>query len=495
MGGVVLPKDAKGDRSSTAFNKTVYSEMAKALGDDAFANAIKSEKDWRHQYVAYLDKLAKTLVDTAGQGTEQNAKALECLRLGLQQVRAMEFEDADKNYKPLDFALGAGSALFEPVRVVGTGACQTDIPLEYCGSFLQGSEIDAQCQTWASYGNMEPDCAEAIAKGAKNVGSLQGRCFVILGVSSELGPAKLLLQAGATVIAVARRKPDRWAPLISFARGTSGTLVFPVPKDKVPGDVVKASDSELAEHAGIDIIADAPSLATWVQQCIQEQATGPITICTYLYLDGEANLRVTAVSDYIIEQASKYGAGKVSFAWLSSCSTTHVMRKDAAAAQENNYANSTWVQQRTGTRQECESVTEGNLFHGFEVMQGPNYALSQSMRQWRAMLLHSAGFVVSAPITPMCRTESVCSNKTMAAALQGVAYIRPLEAFDPETCRAAMFFILISDLMEPVPELPSPFHLFTRKAFHSGLWRCGFLMSSLGVQTAMWGQLMPKLSS
>lgn len=35
-------------------------------------------------------------------------------------------------------------------------------------------------------------------------------------------------QAGATVAAVATRRPKRWADLIAFAKGTPGTLLVPV---------------------------------------------------------------------------------------------------------------------------------------------------------------------------------------------------------------------------------------------------------------------------
>merc|ERR550514_1137180 len=108
------------------------------------------------------------------------------------------------------------------------------------------------------------------------------------------------------------------------------------------------------------------------------------------------------------------------------------------------------------------------------------------------MLLHAEGFVVSTPITPMCRTVSVCKNGTMAAALDGVAYTPPLEAFQPEACRAAMLAVLVSDLAEPIPSLPSPFHLFARKAFHSGLWRSAFQMDSLAKVTWLLGKVWPR---
>jgi len=44
MSGVLFPKTEKGDRSTTAFNKNVYSEMAQALGQPTLAKAIVRER-------------------------------------------------------------------------------------------------------------------------------------------------------------------------------------------------------------------------------------------------------------------------------------------------------------------------------------------------------------------------------------------------------------------------------------------------------------------
>ena len=54
------------------------------------------------------------------------------------------------------------------------------------------------------------------------------------------------------------------------------------------------------------------------------------------------------------------------------------------------------------------------VYDGYMNLQGPNYALSQHMRQWRAMLLHHDGFVVSTPMAPACRTASMRSRSSSA---------------------------------------------------------------------------------
>merc|ERR1712032_1291590 len=56
----------------------------------------------------------------------------------------------------------------------------------------------------------------------------------------------------------------------------------------------------------------------------------------------------------------------------------------------------------------------------------------------------------------------------------------------------AMFAILISELTEQQPpKLESPMHLFSRKSFHSGSWRCPFDLSSLGASTWVLGRVAP----
>ena len=50
----------------------------------------------------------------------------------------------------------------------------------------------------------------------------------------------LFRQAGATVAAVATRRPKRWAELIAFARQSAGTLLVPVsPNQAVNNDEEK----------------------------------------------------------------------------------------------------------------------------------------------------------------------------------------------------------------------------------------------------------------
>ncbi|CAE8736873.1 unnamed protein product [Polarella glacialis] len=408
----------------------------------------------------------------------------------------MDFEATAGSIVPLAQAMASPASKFQTVKVQGTGAIKTDFALPYDGAELRGQELESQCDQWAEVGTMEPDCAAALKAGARKLGELKGRTFLILGAGSELGPARPLLEAGATVVAVATRRSQRWADLIAFARGTAGTLLIPVAGQAGQAWQVPGSDEELAKSAGADLLAEAPAVSEWLVRC-GRVAPGLVTLGTYLYADGEANMRLTAAADFVVEALAKaLGNQKVSFAYLASSSTAVVIPPEAVQAQADNYAQANNWAKLCGTRRNCAPL-EGSsvplhIYRGIEVLQGPNYALSQSMRQWRAVLLHMEGFVVSAPVAPNCRTESVLHNKTMAVILEGVGYWAPMESFDADTARMAMYAILISDLSEKPPQLASPMHLFARKSFHSGGWRCPFELSSLGMTTWVLGKLAPR---
>eukprot|EP00933_Yihiella_yeosuensis_P051291 TRINITY_DN49188_c0_g1_i1.p1 TRINITY_DN49188_c0_g1~~TRINITY_DN49188_c0_g1_i1.p1 ORF type:complete len:499 (-),score=104.02 TRINITY_DN49188_c0_g1_i1:177-1673(-) len=488
MPGIQWPLTEKGDRSTTGFNKAVFKGIAEGLGCENLSGAISSEKDWRHKYAGHLNELVENLAVVASQDAPKMAAAL---RKGLDLARAMDFEVADGNFMPLAQAMGAAPAkTFQSVAVKGNGAPKSELVLPYAGRELRGADLDAQCDLWASVGTIEPDAAAAIKAGAQRLGELRGRTFLVLGAGSELGPVRPLLEAGATVAAVATRRPQRWSDLISFARSTAGTLLVPVEDGKT-----SSNDQELAQIAGADLLTESPGVVDWLVRCGKE-ASGPVTLSTYLYADGEANVRLTAAADYAAEAAAKaLGPQKVSFAYLASGSTTYVIPDEAVRAQDTIFASSNAWSKFFGKRKDCAPSVSGSslpIYRGFEVLQGPNYALAQCMRQWRAVLLHMEGFVVSTPLTPNCRTESVVHNKTMAVILEGMAYWTPMESFDADTARMAMLGILVTDLAEPVPKLDSPMHIFKRKAFHSGLWRCPFELGSLGMSTWILGKIAPR---
>jgi len=486
MAGIQFPANDKGDRSTTSFNKDVYSAMANSLGAKELEDKIKSEKDWRHKYSVHLDQIVESTLKL------QDTSALqEVLKKALEKARNMDFEVSGSPAVPLGQAIQSTPTKFVTKKVTGSGQPVSSFVLPYNGQQLKGSQLDQQCDQWSSYGTMEPDCATAIKNGSRKMGEMKGRTFLVLGAGSELGPVRPLLEAGATVAAVATRRPKRWADLIAFARKSAGTLLVPV--SPTAGEV--NNDEDLAAVAGADLLTETPQILEWLLRCGRE-ATEKVTMGTYLYADGEANVRLTVASDYIVDSLKSLGKDKVSFAYLSSCSTSTAIPAEAIQAQEANFQTAGRWATMFGERHKCKKLEEARYFlSAFEVLQGPNYALAQMMRQWRAALLYMEGFTVSAPMAPVCRTESVVHNATMAVILEGIAHFPPQESYDADTGRMAMFAILISDLTEPMPKLASPLHVVTRKAFHSGIWRTPFVMASLGKTTWFLGKVAPKRSA
>ena len=483
MAGIQFPLAHNGRRSTTVFHKAVLAGMAESLSEHDLAQAIRSEEEWRRKYVGFFDALVKAL-----HACKDVAQLASTLRGGLDIARAVEFE-AGSTSGPL--ATAAPSVKFQTVRIQGTGAPKTEFQLPYEGKRLVGAELESQCDAWAAYGTMETDCADAIKKGARRMADLRGRTFLVLGAGAELGPVRQLLEAGATVAAVATRRRERWADLVEFARCTAGTLLVPVAGEEAPVE----SDQELAAVAGADLLAATPAVVDWLIRCGQE-APGKVTLGTYLYADGEANLRLTVGADLAASAlADALGNEKMSFAYLGSSWTSFAVPAHVIEAQKRHFATAGLFPKIFAKKSACSKLECEDSFYflsNFIVLQGPNYALAQTLRQWRAVLLHIDGFVVSSPIAPNCRTVNLTRNPTLATLLKGVAHWAPMETFDPETGRAAMLAILLHDLAETPPKkLSSPMQLLTRAAFHSGIWRCPFDLRSLGTTTYILGKVRP----
>ena len=67
-----------------------------------------------------------------------------------------------------------------------------------------------------------------------------------------------------------------------------------------------------------------------------------------------------------------------------------------------------------------------------------NYALSKRLQNWRAMTARNAGQLVSINVAPSTATASVVSNKSFAAAFEGMASFPPMEIMREETSRAVV---------------------------------------------------------
>jgi len=355
-----------------------------------------------------------------------------------------------------------------------------------------------QLNQWARYGTIEPSAADAIEQVVRNPEwvDLSDRYFVLLGAGSAMGPFLVLMSLGANVIAVDLDRENIWERLISVAKLSSGTLTFPLKKpqnDFPPEDVSK--------YAGSNLITQAPEINNWLQGLYTDKQ---ITVGCYVYLDGEAHVKVALACDAIMKELSE--KRKATLAFLCTPTDIHVIPDDARRNASENYglnlANVPLLpirllgSPRYLVKNALPQVTTQNgkkisYVDGLVVAQGPNYALAKRMQHWRAIVARAGGCRVSTHIAPSTSTASVVSNKQFAWAYDGMPYFKPFEIFQQDTSNAVMAAILIHDLnnskavANPHVQLENPLELFREASFHGGVWRAGYKVGSIGEVSAV----------
>jgi len=157
---------------------------------------------------------------------------------------------------------------------------------------------------------------------------LSDKYFVMLGAGSAMGPFLMLMALGANVIAVDLDREGIWKRLITIAQQSSGTLTFPLKK---PQSEI-GSDEELYKNAGSNLITQAPEILNWLQTVYPDK---PITVGCYVYLDGEAHVKVALACDGIMKGLSE--TRKAGLAFLCTPTDLHVIPDEARKAASANY--------------------------------------------------------------------------------------------------------------------------------------------------------------
>jgi len=350
---------------------------------------------------------------------------------------------------------------------------------------------------------MEPDCAAALsslAGGGSAALDLRGKVFVVMGATSALGPLHSLLRWGATVVAIARRKPDNWAKLIASSRASSGTLIFPLWQ---PTEAT-ASDEVLAAAAGADLMVDTPEIGAWLKQVLGNLKVPP-TVGMYTYLDSDAHVRVSLACDAIMKHVVP-AAGAGALAFIQTPSIAMDIPAEANAAAEAAY-NTSWLRVLGYASNARPSIitaaTEAPRFvqDAFISVQGPNYALAKTLQTWRQLLARCRDAIpVSTNVAPAARTASMVAgdNKnasTIAVALEGMGYFAPMAVFDADTVSVCMAALLVHDVTGPTsPANPNvalahPHDLLSSNAFHGGTFRVGVKPAQLASLQFVYGKL------
>ena len=157
-----------------------------------------------------------------------------------------------------------------------------------------------------------------------------------MGAGAAMGPTEVLLQLGATVVAVDIPSERVWSRLIDLAKRSPGTLIFPVRESAAAGGgaggggvvvVGNTTDAALAASAGCDLLKGGHiDVAHWL---VGLEPTKPMCIGAYAYVDGVRFILITAAMDAVMEHVRSHRATSVSYAYLCTPTDVHIRPKDA----------------------------------------------------------------------------------------------------------------------------------------------------------------------
>ncbi|MEO5711685.1 MAG: hypothetical protein ABIQ59_17895 [Nocardioidaceae bacterium] len=473
--GVVFPADESGQRSTTAVGRAVLAD-ALAPVDAVGSRAAAQETGWRSSYLVHFRRALE-----AGLGSRPDALAIA--DAGLMSLHDRMTVRVDGDERPIGEwfrqAQPTKPAL-EQLEVHGTGEAERELTLPYHGERLRGEGVRRRVEAWVTEGIAEPSLAEAVDAVLANPDwlRLEGQTVAVLGAAAEMGPLPSLLRWGARVAAVDLARPAIWDRVLKQAHDGAGTVVVPHPAG-APG------------QPGVDLLADGPAVANWL-----ETQPGRLVVGNYVYADGATNVRVSMAVDAL----SRRLIGEqddVALAFLATPTDVFAVPGEAVAQSSSRYdgrsARSRWMGRPLRTvsggrllrRQYVPGVAPG-VNDSLVPQQGPNYALAKRLQRWRATVARDAGATVSMNVAPPTRTRSVVKNRALAAAYAG-AHRFGVEVFEPATANVLMAALLVHDLHTgggPAHDEPWQDEAFA--AVHGGLWRTPYApRSALGLAAVL----------
>lgn len=490
--GIVFPQNERGERSTTDAGKKVFADSFAAMKCQEVANNCLTEKNWRYRYHKYiLDHVRESLAtpEAALKGAQGGLDSLHNNFEFIRDGKTFKLAEAMKQFK------GTYSTGF--IQGKKPKPSNPEFVVPYKGKTLKGEALLRQLKKWVSYGTIEQSAADAIEMVVKNNkwADLSDKYFVLLGAGSAMGPYLVLMALGANVVAVDLDRPGIWKRLITIAEESCGTITFPLKK---PQSQINSTE-ELYENAGANLITHAPEINNWLTSN-EVYPDKQLIVGCYVYLDGEAHVKVVLACDAIIKGMTE--SRKSGVAFLCTPTDVHLITDEARKVALSNYNTLDWrnllvlpIRLFGGNKYltknalptiKAKDGSEFSIVDGITVPQGPNYALAKRMQHWRAIVARSIGCLASSHIAPSTATASVVSNRQFAWAYDGMPFFKPYEIFEQETSNAVMSAILIHDLNNPKAvanpnvQLKNPLALFSQNSFHGGVWRCAYKINSIG---------------
>jgi hypothetical protein len=478
--GVTWP--VSGDGGARGTTPTAKQILAASLRPEPKAVLLgEPAKKWRHGYVKHFEAAVGGLATSTADAQSLAAAGLDAA------YEAFEFH-REGQVHPLPVAMDGKTypGTFETGSVKGAGSTARSWGIPYTGPNGLGkasygpADTARLLQHWAEYGTVAPSVAGQLQRLAEHEEwlDLTGRVFVLIGATSEMGPLEFLLAHNATVVGIARPS-GKWRKLLETARGLAGEFVYPV----------------AAGCDGADALTQTPELATWLSGLFPKQ---DLTVCCYIYQDGEAFVRASVAMDAIVRALGTRRASPPQLAFIDTPTHVHhlkggreeqlsaVLRKAAPCWQRALGQASGSLLQPTVFTPLAAGKDGACLLRAVSTMQGPNYALAKLVQRWRAIAARGAGQLVSINVGPGARTASVMHAAQVGAAANNLHHFKPNEFYDPETVSAVMALLLICDLRDPTAlaqpgvALAHPLDLIQDNAWHGGAWTSAFSLDSMG---------------
>lgn len=465
--GLSFPAQPDGRRSSTAVGREVVADALRPV-DPVGALGAEQETAWRSRYLVHFRRLVE-----AGIGTPEAWRSIA--GAGLEAVhRRMVVSGSSGEDLPLASLLEAQPVRsLETLEVKGEAEPERELVVPYLGRRLHGAGLRDQLSEWCSRGVLEPSAADAVLEvsGHPEWLRLEGHAVAVLGAGAEMGPLAPLLRWGATVAAVDLPTSAIWQRVLGVARGGGGRLLVPV-REGVGADV------DPAAAAGVDLLAEVPEVAEWLQAL-----DGRVVLGNYLYADGGTHVRVCVSADVLATRLTR-ARPDTALAYLSTPTDVFVVPRAAVEASASAYVGRSTPAKLVG--RPLRWATRGRLLHrayppeadpgigdSLVSVQGPNYALAKRIQRWRAAVARHDGQLVSLHVAPSTRTRSVVKNRALAAAFAG-AHRFGVEIFEPDTANTLMAALLVHDITRGVPSHEHPWQDEAYAAVHGGLWRAAY---------------------
>lgn len=477
--GVVFP-EVDGQRSTSALGRAVVADALRPV-DPVGAQAAERETNWRQGYLTHFRRMVEAGLLRDGEA------AVDVARAGLDSLHQRMRATTDDGEVALDeaFAVGGGTPL-GTATVRGTGERATELSLPLHGERLRGDALRRQLDDWTTRGIIEPSAAEAVRTVLANPDwlDLSDQRVVVLGAGAEMGPLRSILSWGGHVVGVDLPRPDIWKRVLDVAAASSGTLHMPVAAD------APWSASDLAAHAGADLLHGLPAVADWLTE-----VEGPLVLGNYVYADGATNVRVsTAVDALSVELMTR--RPDVALAFLATPTDVFAVPGEAVEQSTRSYREPSTPMRlvrpalRTVSggrllRRNYAPGTDPGLNDSLVPQQGPNYALAKRLQRWRATVARRDGRTVSLNVAPPTRTRSVVKNRALASAYAG-AHRFGIEVFEPATSNTLMAALLVHDLRTAPHPPTTPWREEAAGAVHGGLWRTAYdPRSALGIAVVL----------